>query len=81
MSGGNTVIVFFMSNCISVRIHNFVEIKFNTLVIFFNSSKKSNEMATAMDVDSEEIEMPTSSSSKGEKKRFEVKKVVQHNLS
>lgn len=29
-----------------------------------------------MDVDSEEIEMPTSSSSKGEKKRFEVKKVI-----
>lgn len=37
-------------------------------------------MATAMDVDSEEIEMPTSSSSKGEKKRFEVKKVIS-NLS
>lgn len=28
-----------------------------------------------MDVDDEEVEMPTSSSSKGEKKRFEVKKV------
>jgi hypothetical protein len=28
-----------------------------------------------MDVDEEEIEMPTSSGSKGEKKRFEVKKV------
>lgn len=37
-------------------------------------------MATAMDVDSEEIEMPTSSSSKGEKKRFEVKKVI-HNIT
>lgn len=32
-------------------------------------------MASAMDVDPEEVEMPTSSSSKGEKKRFEVKKV------
>lgn len=32
-------------------------------------------MASAMDVDDEEIEAPTSSSSKGEKKRFEVKKV------
>lgn len=28
-----------------------------------------------MDVDEEEVELPTSSSSKGEKKRFEVKKV------
>lgn len=28
-----------------------------------------------MDVDEEEIEMPSSSSGKGEKKRFEVKKV------
>lgn len=37
-------------------------------------------MATAMDVDSEEIEMPTSSSSKGEKKRFEVKKVTTYKL-
>lgn len=33
-----------------------------------------------MDVDAEEVEMPTSSSSKGEKKRFEVKKVKPHNL-
>lgn len=33
-------------------------------------------MASAMDVDDEEVEMPTSSSSKGEKKRFEVKKVT-----
>jgi RING-box protein 1 len=32
-------------------------------------------MASAMDVDDEEIELPTSSSGKGEKKRFEVKKV------
>jgi RING-box protein 1 len=32
-------------------------------------------MASAMDVDDDEIELPTSSSSKGEKKRFEVKKV------
>jgi len=32
-------------------------------------------MASNMDVDEEEIEMPTSSGSKGEKKRFEVKKV------
>lgn len=29
-----------------------------------------------MDVDDEEIELPTSSSGKGEKKRFEVKKVI-----
>lgn len=36
-------------------------------------------MASAMDVDDEEVEMPTSSSSKGEKKRFEVKK-VKYNL-
>lgn len=33
-------------------------------------------MASAMDVDEEEVELPTSSSSKGEKKRFEVKKVT-----
>jgi RING-box protein 1 len=33
-------------------------------------------MASAMDVDDEEIELPTSSSGKGEKKRFEVKKVI-----
>jgi hypothetical protein len=33
-------------------------------------------MASAMDVDDEEIELPTSSSGKGEKKRFEVKKVT-----
>ncbi|GLG95588.1 RING-box protein 1A [Gryllus bimaculatus] len=32
------------------------------------------KMASAMDVDDEEIELPTSSSGKGEKKRFEVKK-------
>jgi RING-box protein 1 len=32
-------------------------------------------MASAMDVDDEEIELPTSSSGKGEKKRFDVKKV------
>lgn len=41
-------------------------------------------MASAMDVDDEEIELPTSSSSKGEKKRFEVKKVLylqNHNLT
>lgn len=33
------------------------------------------KMASAMDVEDEDIEMPTSSSGKGEKKRFEVKKV------
>lgn len=32
-------------------------------------------MASAMDVDDDDIELPTSSSGKGEKKRFEVKKV------
>lgn len=32
-------------------------------------------MASAMDIDDEEIDLPTSSSGKGEKKRFEVKKV------
>jgi hypothetical protein len=32
-------------------------------------------MASAMDVEEEEIDLPTSSSGKGEKKRFEVKKV------
>lgn len=32
-------------------------------------------MASAMDVDEDDIELPSSSSSKGEKKRFEVKKV------
>lgn len=37
-------------------------------------------MASAMDVDDEEVELPTSSSSKGEKKRFEVKKVRKPNL-
>ncbi|KAF6205944.1 hypothetical protein GE061_020120 [Apolygus lucorum] len=31
-------------------------------------------MAAAMDVDEEEVEVPTSSSSRGERKRFEVKK-------
>lgn len=34
------------------------------------------KMASAMDIDDEEIELPTSSSGKGEKKRFEVKKVI-----
>ncbi|XP_059474273.1 RING-box protein 1A isoform X1 [Neocloeon triangulifer] len=38
-------------------------------------------MASNMDVDEEEIEMPTSSSSRGEKKRFEVKKVRIRNSS
>lgn len=33
-------------------------------------------MASAMDVDEEEVEMASSSSSKGDKKRFEVKKVT-----
>jgi RING-box protein 1 len=37
---------------------------------------KEGTMASAMDVDDEEIELPTSSSGKGEKKRFEVKKVI-----
>lgn len=32
-------------------------------------------MASAMDVDDEEVEMASSSSGKGDKKRFEVKKV------
>lgn len=32
-------------------------------------------MASAMEIDDEESDLPTSSSSKGEKKRFEVKKV------
>lgn len=34
-----------------------------------------------MDIDEEEVELPTSSSSKGEKKRFEVKKVTLTYLS
>lgn len=38
-------------------------------------------MASAMDVDEEEVELPTSSSGKGEKKRFEVKKVSKYNLN
>lgn len=33
-------------------------------------------MASAMDVDEEEVEMASSSSGKGDKKRFEVKKVM-----
>lgn len=33
-------------------------------------------MASAMDVDEEEVEMASCSSSKGDKKRFEVKKVI-----
>lgn len=33
-----------------------------------------------MDVDEEEIEMPSSSSGKGEKKRFEVKKVNDNDI-
>lgn len=33
-------------------------------------------MASAMDVDEEEVEMASSSSGKGDKKRFEVKKVT-----
>lgn len=33
-------------------------------------------MASAMDVDEEEVEMASSSSGKGDKKRFEVKKVI-----
>ena len=32
-------------------------------------------MASAMDIDDDDIELPTSSGGKGEKKRFEVKKV------
>lgn len=32
-------------------------------------------MASAMDIDDEEVDLPSSSSGKGEKKRFEVKKV------
>ncbi|KAJ1519955.1 hypothetical protein ONE63_004189 [Megalurothrips usitatus] len=40
-----------------------------------NLQIESLQMASAaMDVDEEEVELPTSSSSKGEKKRFEVKK-------
>lgn len=33
-------------------------------------------MASAMDIDDEEVDLPSSSSGKGEKKRFEVKKVI-----
>lgn len=33
-------------------------------------------MASVMDVDEEEVEMASSSSGKGDKKRFEVKKVI-----
>jgi hypothetical protein len=44
-------------------------------VIGPNTPSKELIMASAMDVDDEEIELPTSSSGKGEKKRFEVKKV------
>lgn len=33
-------------------------------------------MASVMDVDEEEVEMASSSSGKGDKKRFEVKKVL-----
>lgn len=33
-------------------------------------------MSSAMDVDEEEVEMASSSSGKGDKKRFEVKKVT-----
>lgn len=33
-------------------------------------------MASVMDVDEEEVEMASSSSGKGDKKRFEVKKVT-----
>lgn len=36
---------------------------------------KEEEMASAMDIDNEDIEVQVTSSSKGEKKRFEVKKV------
>lgn len=32
-------------------------------------------MASAMDIDEEEVEMASTSNSKGDKKRFEVKKV------
>lgn len=35
-------------------------------------------MASVMDVDEEEVEMASSSSGKGDKKRFEVKKVYIH---
>ena len=35
-------------------------------------------MASVMDVDEEEVEMASSSGSKGDKKRFEVKKVTIH---
>lgn len=38
-------------------------------------------MAAAMDVDVDEVEVPSSSSSKGEKKRFEVKKVSLVNIT
>ena len=38
------------------------------------------KMASAMDVDDEESELPSSSSGKGEKKRFEVKKVYRFML-
>lgn len=33
-------------------------------------------MASAMDIDEDEVEMASSSSGKGDKKRFEVKKVM-----
>lgn len=36
--------------------------------------------SAAMDVDEEEIDMPTSSSGRGDKKRFEVKKVIIYSI-
>lgn len=46
------------------------------LFIFDLKSKvDTKNMASAMDVDDEEVEMASSSSGKGDKKRFEVKKV------
>ncbi|KAI4479655.1 hypothetical protein M0804_011052 [Polistes exclamans] len=40
----------------------------------FGKTYPNLNMASAMEIDEEDIELPTSSSSKGEKKRFEVKK-------
>lgn len=57
-----------------------VGLSLSSIILVFVIKTHSN-MASAMDVDDEEIELPTSSSSKGEKKRFEVKKVSTHNLN
>lgn len=55
-------------------------VQHNTDSAYDLSTLQNLNMATTMEIDDDECDLPTSSSGKGEKKRFEVKKVNENTL-